>query len=105
MTSLPDTLCWTCRNAVPNLDGSRGCSWSKELKPVEGWTARKTHFRYGKFGFLVKKCPEYEYDKVSCRMQGSTYCKAVHMRCDYCPFKKELSDEGRVCQTTQESVE
>lgn len=103
MTSSPDTLCWTCLNAVPNLDGSIGCSWSKELKPVDGWKAKKTKSRYGKYGYLVMKCQEYEYDKISCRMQGSTHCKAVHMRCNSCPFKKELSHEGRICETTQKS--
>lgn len=33
------TLCWKCKNAVP--DGCYGCSWSKEFEPVEGWVAEE----------------------------------------------------------------
>lgn len=30
------TLCWGCGNAVPDAEGERGCSWSREGRPVEG---------------------------------------------------------------------
>lgn len=33
-----DQLCWTCANAVPDLEG-HGCSWSLRLRPVPGWKA------------------------------------------------------------------
>lgn len=36
------TLCWRCRHAVPRIENGRyvrGCSWSIQLKPVDGWTA------------------------------------------------------------------
>ena len=46
------TLCWSCDNAVP-YEG-KGCSWSRALKPVEGWTAKKNGNSY-----YVKKCPLY----------------------------------------------
>lgn len=63
------TLCWRCVNAVP--DGERGCSWSREFKPVDGWDAEPTLVRakYGAFdhhktgfieSFQVKACPEFE---------------------------------------------
>lgn len=102
MISSQDTLCWTCLNAVPDLEGTRGCSWSEELRPVDGWTVKKTKARYGATGYLVLGCPEYKFDEISCRMRGTKKCKNVHMDCDNCPFKKESVDERRVCKTTQE---
>lgn len=33
------SLCWSCRNAVP--DGKYGCPWSMDKTPVEGWVADK----------------------------------------------------------------
>lgn len=44
-----DTLCWECRNATG------GCSWSKKLKPVKGWTVEE-----GSVSVSVKSCPKYE---------------------------------------------
>lgn len=35
------TKCWFCANAVPDADGERGCSWSREGRPVEGWAAAR----------------------------------------------------------------
>ena len=35
------TICWACANAVPDEEGTRGCSWSREGKPVEGWVAER----------------------------------------------------------------
>lgn len=35
------TICWACANAVPDEEGTRGCSWSREGKPVEGWVAAR----------------------------------------------------------------
>lgn len=37
-----ETLCWYCANSVPNPNTGKGCSWSKEFKPVEGWNAEET---------------------------------------------------------------
>lgn len=39
------TLCWGCGNAVPDEDGERGCSWSREGTPVEGWVAERRDIR------------------------------------------------------------
>jgi len=50
-------LCWTCKNACG------GCSWSREGKPVEGWTAEPTHIetnRYYADSYKILKCPQYE---------------------------------------------
>lgn len=44
-----DTLCWSCKNYCG------GCSWSREFKPVKGWTAKETNQ-----GYLVLKCPKFE---------------------------------------------
>ena len=40
--TMVETLCWSCKNAVPNLEQTRGCSWSRELVPVKGWDAIET---------------------------------------------------------------
>ena len=62
------TLCWTCKNAVP--DGEHGCRWSQHLEPVDGWTATETRV-YSKTNlgdttykesYYVIDCPEYDPD-------------------------------------------
>lgn len=59
-----DTLCWTCQNATG------GCSWSKKLKPVEGWTAEVRNLKFNENGeakydksYKVIKCPHYIQDE------------------------------------------
>lgn len=52
------TLCWTCQNAVPDSTGELGCSWSRRLKPVEGWTAVETT-NTTTTTYRVIDCPEY----------------------------------------------
>lgn len=39
------TICWACANAVPDEEGTRGCSWSREGRPVEGWVAERRDIR------------------------------------------------------------
>ena len=39
------TICWACGNAVPDADGERGCSWSREGNPVEAWVAERRDIR------------------------------------------------------------
>ena len=59
------TICWKCRNAVP--EGEYGCSWSRELKPVPGWTAVSHNIKVypawgrelGQESFKVVDCPEF----------------------------------------------
>ena len=55
------TICWDCANAANN-----GCSWSKHLVPVDGWTAVPTvkkQFKGEKMHtFLVIRCPAFERD-------------------------------------------
>ncbi len=59
-----ETLCWNCINAVPSL--KCGCSWSREFKPVQGWTAEEAEMRMGTYNektvtsYLVLKCPEFK---------------------------------------------
>lgn len=45
-----ETLCWDCAKAL-----NRGCSWSADSEPVEGWKAKKTSR-----GYCVRSCPEFE---------------------------------------------
>lgn len=56
------SLCWYCINSVPSKDGKRGCSWSRELKPVPGWEAEEMEHckAYSQItAYKVKKCPEF----------------------------------------------
>lgn len=62
------TLCWHCQNACGH------CSWSREFKPVEGWTAVRhdvvvTHATKENVNkkpvesYIVRKCPEFVEDQ------------------------------------------
>ena len=51
------TLCWDCANAT-----NSGCSRSRALIPVEGWTAEKDTLKTNyadKDSYLVIDCPEF----------------------------------------------
>lgn len=63
------TICWECWNAVPDKD-SRGCNWSRNLEPVEGWKAEPTsslsqgthhgkHYEVVDNSYRVISCPEF----------------------------------------------
>lgn len=60
------SLCWDCKNAVPQ--GGHGCSWSERFEPVPGWGAERRDIRTGpkKEGttesYFVYRCPEFERD-------------------------------------------
>ena len=53
-------LCWTCINAV--ADDKHGCSWSRSLIPVKGWTAEKSEIKqYEGFEvYQISDCPLYK---------------------------------------------
>lgn len=55
-----DTLCWHCQNACG------GCSWSKNLTPVEGWKAEKIKLKVDKGNYndsyIVNECPKFKPD-------------------------------------------
>lgn len=63
------TLCWFCKNAVPNKEGTVGCSWSREFKPVKGWKARKCKNSNGD-SYRVYECPELVRDADEDRIMG-----------------------------------
>lgn len=51
------TLCWNCGKAT-NIDGK--CSWSRELKPVDGWEASEKYYKSNgghRKTYFVKNCP------------------------------------------------
>lgn len=61
---MSDTLCWSCRRAAG------GCSWSRSLRPVEGWLASYRPVlmpasiggkrRYvPQESYIVRWCPQY----------------------------------------------
>ena len=52
-----EQLCCTCSKAYG------GCSWSRNFKPVEGWTANPTIITHGDRtmdSFEIIECPEWE---------------------------------------------
>ena len=60
----PETLCWTCANAVPagqyniktrSMRYFKGCSWSIRHIPVDGWDATPNGN-----SFAVHKCPLFK---------------------------------------------
>ena len=63
---MSETLCWKCANAVPNRDGTRGCSWSRKFVPVKGWKAKKIKTpcteKFRDCSYEVLDCPEFVSD-------------------------------------------
>ena len=69
--NLGTTLCWYCQNSVPSL--TTGCSWSEDLKPVEGWRAERRDLKYDTHmmeSYIVHWCPQYKREK---RREYATY--------------------------------
>lgn len=58
------SLCWECKNAVPDAYGQRGCSWSRHRLPVDGWEAKETSLKIMQEvrikSYVVRKCPKFE---------------------------------------------
>lgn len=59
------TLCWDCRNAVPGEN--RGCAWSEDGEPVDGWDAEPTRVgewysgqKHTRESYIVRSCPRFE---------------------------------------------
>ena len=52
-------ICIDCINAVPTKDDKYGCKWSRELKPVKGWTAVKTKLS-NTWTWHITQCPEFK---------------------------------------------
>ena len=62
------TLCNYCNNSVPFPLTGRGCSWSRDLQPVAGWTAisviRYAAYKHQPFeSFCVTKCPRFDEER------------------------------------------
>lgn len=56
-------LCWTCQNAVSSETTGRGCEWSRDLRPVPGWTAEMTHKAVMGLTWSITECPKYIPDQ------------------------------------------
>ena len=58
------TLCWYCKNAIPDDKGDKGCSWSRNRLPVDGWEAKLTQLKVAKRltmpSYQVIECPEFK---------------------------------------------
>ena len=64
------SLCWRCVRSVPGAGGKKGCSWSREFVPVNGWTAEPKEICDSKPGckrvivsYSVILCPEFIEEK------------------------------------------
>ena len=59
-TERKPAICWDCAKACG------GCSWSKKLEPVPGWTAEPRKITIQKDQqldtYLVTACPEFQRD-------------------------------------------
>lgn len=55
------SLCWKCRNAVPDKQG-HGCEWSMHHKPVPGWKTVQS-IRKEQPSVRVVVCPKFAPDK------------------------------------------
>lgn len=56
------TICWDCAKATG------GCSWSDELKPVDGWTAApcQASQRFKPYdSYVVIRCPMFDRDSLN----------------------------------------
>lgn len=64
------SLCWDCRNAVPDSKRGCGCNWSRSFEPVPGWEAAERVSVRIEGGCeravrsaLVIKCPQFKPDR------------------------------------------
>lgn len=69
------SLCWKCANAVPYK--KTGCSWSRDLIPVEGWTAIQSGRVYDYHDdkrenptYCVVECPEFSTKKCDFEIES-----------------------------------
>ena len=77
-----DTLCWSCKNAVPKIVGGKyvqGCSWSVRLEPVEGWNVERSIKNENNSRRMetwhVKECPLYCSDKKKSGEASEALCE------------------------------
>ena len=59
-----ESLCWSCKHAVPNPRKGNGCEWSIGFRPVCGWEATKKEYRVPKcnelmISYHVHACPKF----------------------------------------------
>lgn len=71
---MSNNLCWNCQNATG------GCNWSRNLTPVEGWTAtpikiKRTvqDIRGSISGYQIHSCPEYVPEIVKAEPEVKRY--------------------------------
>lgn len=91
------TLCWDCANAT-----NSGCSWSRSLDPVEGWTAVEdemlTNYK-NKKTFFVIECPQFIPDSaVRCQECKFFEVKGITTCFGYCTKKEVATDVYWSCE-------
>lgn len=91
------TLCWKCRNAT-----NSGCSWSRSLTPVEGWTAIEDHLCTNyrdNTSYLVTDCPQFiQDDAMRCEVCKFFEIKGEVTMYGYCRKRKTATDINRSCE-------
>lgn len=98
------TLCWRCANAVPDRDGTRGCTWSRSGVPVSGWEAVRRDLRLGRLSdgvklesYRVQKCPCFAPDEQS-KAEKLAYYRARLKALDVCLVLLEAAMDTEVSE-------
>ena len=61
----PKTICFLCKNCIPNPQNHIGCEWSYFLEPVPGWNAIRNDLRPSRkdgemlVSYTVIDCPKF----------------------------------------------
>lgn len=60
-----ETLCWCCKHAIPDKEGTKGCEWSIYKQPVDGWKVSQVKWYRNDDGkscytYRVDDCPKFE---------------------------------------------
>lgn len=100
-----DQLCCFCANAVPSADGKRGCSWSRELAPVEGWTAEVTNVptyykKTNHAGYHIIDCPEFVADSEVKLDPNMMTDEAARLLC-IAIVKEAVNDWYKLCKKSK----
>ena len=77
MGNKEDQLCWSCTNACG------ACSWSAELLPVKGWTARVVPREWSRVEttYAITACPLYVKEPARKKVKRDTSAACVPTAC------------------------
>lgn len=74
MGKIVEQLCWDCINAVPDIEGIKGCSWSRDfilpegviaiprtIKGVSTWRGKE--YQHNVQSYKIISCPQFRSDR------------------------------------------